>query len=276
MLIMNDQQLNIRIKLNQISQLPEEPESPEETVDQVKPPFDWRKISAAALLLAVILGGTLYGWLAEENSTPIVEALSENTHAVHNDGLIPGKEVESGDISVNNDNATAKVLATTAGTPPLVKPTPKPIIEATTNLGHNIIPPNKPAAAKYKTLNQTTKEKPAFTDRSHVVKAQLTSAIQQREPTDNIDHVWLDREASQPIYFFLHLRGLEGKEANISWFYQDKEIAKIPFIISNDNWRTNSSKMLSKRQLGQWRVEVHDQSGKLLVKRFFTVSHRSE
>lgn len=149
MLIMNDQQLKIRIKLNQILQLPEEPENPEETADQAKPPFDWRKISVAALLFAVILGGTLYWRLAEENSTLLVEALPEDTHPAHNDGLIPDKKIESGDTSVNNGKATTEVFAIPAGTPPLVKPTPKSTVEAT-NLGHNIIPPRKPPMDKHK------------------------------------------------------------------------------------------------------------------------------
>ena len=149
-------------------------------------------------------------------------------------------------------------------------------IKATTNLGHIIIPPRKPEIVKNKINSQSTKAKAAYTDRSHVIKAQLTSAIQQQEPTDNIDHVWLSQGASRTIYFFLHLRGLKDQEININWFHQNKEVAKIPLVIKNDDWRTHSNKLLNKTQLGQWRVEVQDQSGNLLAERAFTVSHRTQ
>lgn len=273
---MNDQQLKIRIKLNQIPQFPVAGNS-EEIANQAKPPFDWRKISAAGLLLAIIMSGTLWRWFAEESNQPIREPLSsEDTQSINFDSLVLDKNVESNDLSVNNSDTSGKISAPAMESIPIVTPTPQPIIEATTNLGYIIIPLRKPEIAKNKITNQLTKAKETSPDRSHVIKAQLTSAIQQQVPVDNIDHVWLAQGASQPIYFFLHLRGLKGKEASINWFYQNKEVAKIPLVIEDDNWRTHSNKMLNKTQVGQWRVEVQDQSGNLLAERAFTVNHRPQ
>ncbi|MDV6343288.1 DUF2914 domain-containing protein [Nitrosomonas sp. Is37] len=272
---MNDQQLKIRIKLNQIPQFPEAVNS-EEIVNQTKPPFDWRKISAAGLLFAIILGGILW-WFAEESSQPIRETLSsEDTQSINSNSLVLDKNMESNDLSANNSDTSSEISAPAMEPVPEATPTPEPIVEATTNLGYTIIPLKKPEIAKNKTTNQSAKAKEASTDQSHVIKAQLTSAIQQQEAVDNIDHVWLDQGTSQPIYFFLHLRGLKGKEVSVNWFYQDKEVAKIPLVIEDDNWRTHSNKMLNKTQMGQWRVEVQDQSGKLLAERAFTVNHRSQ
>ncbi|WP_430232195.1 DUF2914 domain-containing protein [Nitrosomonas communis] len=64
----------------------------------------------------------------------------------------------------------------------------------------------------------------------------MTSAIQQPEPIDNIDHVWLAQDQDQ------------DQEISINWFYQNKEVAKIPLVIKNDDWCTHSHKILNKTQ----------------------------
>lgn len=272
---MNDQQLKIRIKLNQVPQLSEASNS-EETVNQTKPPFDWIKISTAVLLSVIMLSGTLLWLLAEESDPPAKETLSaENTQSKNFDNLARDKNIESNNLSTSNSNTSGEIPAPTMESTPANTRTPEPI-KAITKLGYTIIPPRKPEIAKNKIPSQSTKEKAAYTDRSHVIKAQLTSAIQQQEPIDSIDHVWLAQGASQTIYFFLHLRGLKDQEISINWFHQDKKVAKIPLVIKNDDWHAHSNKMLNKAQLGQWRVEVQDQSGNLIAERAFTVSHRTQ
>lgn len=273
---MNDQQLKIRIKLNQLPPLLAT-ENSEETVNQAKPPFDWQKISAAALLLIGIVGGGLYGWLAEENSPPGLAALApDDPRSLPHDNLTLEEETGTNEIpSIGGENI-AEFSAATATTNPVINPLPQPPGEEKANLRKSIIPAKKPEIADINTLHHTSKAQQVFTDRSHVIKAQLTSAIREQEPIDSIDHVLLAQEASQPIHFFLHLRGLHGKKATISWYYQDKEVVKIPLLISNDDWRTTSTHTFNKNQLGEWRVEIQDQAGKLLAGRIFTVDHHSK
>ncbi len=106
---MNDQQLKIRIKLNQIPQFPEASNS-EETVNQIKPPFDWIKISTAGLLFAIMLGGTLLWLFAEESDQPIRETLSaEDTQSTNFDSLARDKNIESNDLSANNSDTSGKI-----------------------------------------------------------------------------------------------------------------------------------------------------------------------
>lgn len=152
---MDDQQLKIRIKLNQIPQ-PLEPDELEEATDQTKPPFDWQKISAAVLLLVIILCGIFYWWLAEENSSSITESLpAEGAHFEKNDSLILDKKAESGDSIVENKNTasditttnTVDILPTAKPVISAVEPTPKPVIEAMPS-SYDIIPSKKPETAK--------------------------------------------------------------------------------------------------------------------------------
>lgn len=156
---MNDQQLKIRIKLNQIPQ-PLEPENLEETTDQTtplfeKPPFDWQKISVAVLLLVIIFSGIIYWWVAEESSASITKSLpTENTHFKMNDSLIFDEETRSDDIVVKNESMASDITTHTVdvlpATKPIisaVKPIPKPVIQATPP-PYGIIPFKKPEAAK--------------------------------------------------------------------------------------------------------------------------------
>lgn len=155
---MNDQQFKIRIKLNQIPQSLEDEHS-EEIVDETKspfekPPFDWRKIAVAVLLLATVLIGVLYGWVAEENDAAITEySPAEDTPFSNNDSLSPDKRTESADSSVDNQGTAADSPAHSIEVLPSTKPTisvkphSKPVIE-TTPPPDDIIPPKKPQPAK--------------------------------------------------------------------------------------------------------------------------------
>lgn len=111
-------------------------------------------------------------------------------------------------------------------------------------------------------------------DQSQVIQAQLTSAIEQREPVDEIDHIILNQGASVRIHFFMRLRDLTGQQVSVRWFYQNKEVARLSLPIGNsEEWRTHANKLLPKTRLGQWHVELHDASGNLLAQRNFTVSN---
>lgn len=153
---MNDQQLKIRIKLNQIPQSLES-ENPEETTDQSvlpfeKPPFDWRKISIAALILTVVLCGILYWWLAEENTSSEPDsAPKESTHFQQDNSSIHDKNAGSGGSVVENENTasdmtpthSAEVLPAIKPAVSAIKPAPKPDNGAVSP-SHDIIPLKKP------------------------------------------------------------------------------------------------------------------------------------
>ena len=160
---MNDQQLKIRIKLNQVPQFSEASNS-EETVNQTKPPFDRIKISTAVLLFVIMLSGALLWLFAEESEQPVKETLSaENTQSKNSDSLAHDKDIEPNDLSINNSNTSSEIPAPTMKPIPVDTRAPESI-KATTNLGHTIIPLRKPEIAKNKINNQSTKTKATTTD----------------------------------------------------------------------------------------------------------------
>ncbi|MGG7055035.1 DUF2914 domain-containing protein [Nitrosomonas sp. ANs5] len=143
---------------------------------------------------------------------------------------------------------------------------------AVANAGQMPTPGIKPAVPDNEVGSDVAVVKPEANDHPGVLRAQLTSGVRQREPVDSIDHVSLAATISQPIYFYLHLSGLENERVTVDWFYQEKRIARVILDTGASDWRTYSSKMLDKSRIGAWRVAAFDQSGKLLAERRFKVT----
>lgn len=287
---MNDQQLKIRIKLNQTPQSLESTVLNDSEIDQdpnqEKPPLDWYKISAALLLLVMLI--TIIYWLLAGGKSEFDESK-----------IIPNDNTSKESIERNQNTANLSNSSSAIPVPPPQTMTSFNDVEAsqqnepiqknvnselisnkaaTSNENHYnplvVIPSAKPESKEVKQANSQSKVR-SFTKSNHVIKAQLTSALRKQEPVDLIDHIELSRNASQPIYFFLHIRNLKGEKISVNWYYQNKQVAKIPFSISNNDWRAHSSKILTKTRSGQWRVTAIDQSGNVLAEQSFSVSSRS-
>lgn len=273
---MNDQKLKIRIQVAQQSHpIDELNPAQQEKVEHDELSLDWRKISAGLFLISLIFGFISYFSFydavdREQQSSakiyPIITTDETLASLVETPlDQVGVEEVENRvDLSLTEDKELVNPASTE--TPNKLKVTAE--TQATT-----VNPPPKDSNETISTASDSLISN-TLEDKPQVIRAQLTSAIHQREPVDIIDHVWLEKNKSEKIYFFVHLRDLSGQRVNVRWHYQDKEIAKVSLSIGSQNWRTYSSKSLNKNKLGAWRVTLHDQSGKLLSKRNFTVGKR--
>jgi len=91
-----------------------------------------------------------------------------------------------------------------------------------------------------------------------IVRAQFTSAIQQKEPTDNV--VLLSNNNEQ-IYFFTEIKNYNGGKITHRWEYQGTVMAEVSFDIGGPRWRIHSSKKLKPHWTGIWSVIVLDETG---------------
>ena len=275
---MNDQKLKIRIQLAQQPQSMDElyPEAEKQDNDEYdKPPFDRQKILLALLLACCIIAFISYiifYWNGEEQPLteidPVVISHENSASAVDtpaDKSTMAETEKKSIDSSLSINNILIDDSTPTENPNKIDSTTALNAIE-TTNSTEQV---DESTLTPSKTLISNTLE-----DQPQVVRAQLTSAIDQREPVDIIDHVWLDQGATGKIFFFVQLRDLVGQRVSIHWHYQDKVVAKVPLMIGSQDWRTYASKLLNKTGLGAWQVTLHDQSGKLLSRRNFTVGDR--
>ena len=97
-----------------------------------------------------------------------------------------------------------------------------------------------------------------------VARAQFTTAIDQREPTDDLSQ--LPGTASQ-VYFFTELRGMEGQQVIHRWEYNGQVMAEVGFDVGSARWRVWSSKSLMPAWGGAWTVSVVSGSGEVLTSR---------
>ncbi len=282
---MTDNQLKIRIQIPQSSQPKDDatqhsiPDIPKEREDIERAPFDKQKILITLFVIFLTISSFVYLVFIDETEPSLTlteQPTITNKSALPASGEImletPVKQVEnlSQPISVEDD-----VLAIVTPQPIENESLEVPVVVEEQNNSEPVesiaeIPEtNEPMLEVLEPLVDTSPG-----DQSQVIQAQLTSAIQQREPTDEIDHIQLNQGANGRINFFMRLRDLAGQQVSVRWFYQNKEVAQIKLPIgNNEQWRTHANKLLPKTKLGQWHVELHDASGNLLAQRNFTVSN---
>ncbi len=96
------------------------------------------------------------------------------------------------------------------------------------------------------------------TSRGKVARSAFTTAVEAREPVDDL--VVLDEDIER-IYFFTELRGLTGQRVTHQWEYDGEVVAEIPFNVRGPRWRVYSSKRLTPELAGKWTVVVVDETG---------------
>ena len=99
-----------------------------------------------------------------------------------------------------------------------------------------------------------------------VSRATFTTAIDNREPTDEVTN--LDNEASK-IYYFTELKGLKGQTITHRWEQNGEVQANVTFNVGGNRWRIWSSKNLKPELSGQWQVMVVDETGNVLSQNSF-------
>jgi hypothetical protein len=99
-----------------------------------------------------------------------------------------------------------------------------------------------------------------------VARAQFTTAVVEREPTDALDVVGTDLSK---VYFFTELMDLEGRTVTHRWSHEGALAAEVSFAVGGPRWRVHSSKNLMPDWTGSWTVYVVDDAGRVLDSRQF-------
>lgn len=110
--------------------------------------------------------------------------------------------------------------------------------------------------------------KPQQKANRRIARAQFTTAIADREPTDNI--VMLTNN-NEKIYFFTELINFNGQNIKHRWEYEGKEMATVNFKVDGARWRVHSSKNIKPEWKGIWSVIVYDEEDKPLKVTSFEV-----
>jgi hypothetical protein len=100
-----------------------------------------------------------------------------------------------------------------------------------------------------------------------VVRAQFTSAVQDREPVDKLSNLPNDQNR---VYFFSEIKDAANQKITHRWEHNGKVVSEIGFDIGGDRWRVFSNKTLDPSQTGEWKVSVVDEAGGTLGASTFT------
>lgn len=106
-----------------------------------------------------------------------------------------------------------------------------------------------------------------------VVRASFTTAIDNREPTDQVGQLTND---NAQIYFFTEIRGMQGHTITHRWEKDAEVKAEVTFNVGGNRWRVWSSKNLQPEWVGNWQVSVVDEGGNVLSQESFAYIPASE
>ncbi|HEY5603677.1 MAG TPA: DUF2914 domain-containing protein [Gammaproteobacteria bacterium] len=105
-------------------------------------------------------------------------------------------------------------------------------------------------------------------EQRQIARAQFTTAIVNREPTDDI--VMLTNNHDK-IFFFNELVNFNGQTIKHRWEYQGKEMAEVEFKVEGSRWRVHSSKVIQPEWTGIWTVITLDEKNNALKVTSFEV-----
>ncbi|MFQ5988955.1 MAG: DUF2914 domain-containing protein [Candidatus Methylomirabilales bacterium] len=102
-----------------------------------------------------------------------------------------------------------------------------------------------------------------------IVRDVVTTQVIDREPVND----GLVFSASMgPVYYFTEVKGAHTSTyISHIWYYEGRQMAKVPLNIEGPRWRTWSSKQMLNEWSGSWRVEAVDADGNLLSSQTFEV-----
>ncbi len=124
-------------------------------------------------------------------------------------------------------------------------------------------------------LAPTTPSTPLTGDQESLIsRAQFSTAVEAREPTDKLETVQLTWKGNTPRFFhyFSEFVGADGKTLSHSWYLNNKLQSTIDFHVGSPHrWRVYSKKRIAPDQLGEWRVDITDSNGVVLKSESFVL-----
>lgn len=95
---------------------------------------------------------------------------------------------------------------------------------------------------------------------AEVARAQFTTAVEDREPVDDVRQLGTEQDS---VSFFTELRNLEGRTVTHRWVFDRATVATVEFEVGGPRWRVWSTKDLVPDRTGTWTVLVVDDAGRL-------------
>lgn len=110
----------------------------------------------------------------------------------------------------------------------------------------------------------------------HIARAVLTSAIDDREPVDDLGSGFEHNgDNFHQVFFFTHMLNHANTGIVHEWHHNGELEAAVELNVGSNSWRTYSSKQIHHLATGDWTVRVVDTHGEPLAEHHFTVNPQS-
>lgn len=283
---------------------------PEEiaTVYTEETELHWRRIISA--ILAVLAALTMVGWIlmnsiSAEQAAEVISAkptIEESETGVQREAVadaeseprilqleeaipaipaVPAAPAPAEPLAVEPaEPAPAEPAPTTTADSPSAPPQSAvpPLLEEVAPLEANV--PETPASLlPPETAPDEFMDDPVDTSLAQVTRnpqyvssLQLTSGLQNKNPTDVLDaQIMLGDRTLVKIYAYSELTNLKGEKVFHEWYLGDKRMARVPVGVYLNDMRASSSKYIDRTMAGDWRLEITRANGEKLGRMDFRV-----
>ena len=161
------------------------------------------------------------------------------------------------DVSVTTENKVqeAQIKVAKSDINSLASQSTESIVSNTKKLAANADLPDK----------KQTSSKNSAQSSSGLVRAQLSKGIWKNEPFGKITgSIKVNNEEATGIYYFTELENMKGKTVFHIWKYKGDVIFRKKRDIQDNNWKTYTSKLFTRRSVGSWTVETVDSNNRQL------------
>lgn len=259
-----------------------EPAEPQEIVV-----YHWGRIFAALFLLFLVVGGIIWAAFEIFGTGEQKEALVENqrVEAPSLPSVFVDQPASAEPASIQLPKTASKEKSEFGASPRMTDqtnsveaevvetPASMPEIASGTASSESSAEPASfpaPAAGESGTSPEDAKSIKLLSD--HLVRAQLSTGLEEKEPIDEIPSVlMMNSDGLIRIYLFTEIQGMEDQLHFHDWYLEDERVARVEIRPSVDPMRASSAKYIDRYMLGDWRVEVVTEEGELLAKGAFSV-----
>ncbi|MDH5570736.1 MAG: DUF2914 domain-containing protein [Gammaproteobacteria bacterium] len=109
--------------------------------------------------------------------------------------------------------------------------------------------------------------------RGSVVRSIFTSAIEDREPADQVKELANNHDN---IIYYTELRDMVGQVAKHRWEYNGEVMAEVEFNVKGQRWRVWSSKSFVPQWTGEWKVSVLNGANEVISEDILTYAAATE
>ncbi len=228
----------------------------------------WDRIIAAVLLVALLAGLLLVAvqyWRASEVPAAMVPAVSSTTHRADASAVEIERDLSSAVVTddVQSISQPNEGLAPVPSEHLVISEQSIDVSQVDQTEIDEAVGLSAPELASVKLYSQ------------EVLNAQLTTEMDNRRPIGEAPaQLFVSPEQLLTVYFYIEIVNHRAEPVYFNWYRNNKRMAKVPIRPRHQHTKTFSSKYIDTYMVGDWRVELTNQTGELLAVSRFKVDVR--